>query len=378
MKGLSLKPVKVDAGQAPSDASADSSDIQDTGSFDLDNLPAAQPTRNQFNQNIQDPAQLESDDLNALPDVGGTLGKVYGNVSQVDPSRAAKILDVSQKLNQPPAFVDKNLDAAKKAADGPSPNFFEDIEARYPGTTKFLSDPKNMAVTHDDIPNVAQHEDLVNEITEARSISDDLLAGSQASVSGMIARRSMPSMRLSKNADWIDRGLFGAAQLAGDAPFMGAGAAIGAEGGATVGGTVGGLTMGLPGLALGGFVGGIVGGGYGAFAAPAALREQLRGAYEKGDTQSLAQIMETQGSALKEGNRQGLVGALTSTVGLGVGALPVRTGVKAVLAPAAEVGAMTVGQQEASGGDLKDIKGSDILDAALQVGVFHGLSEGNR
>lgn len=95
-----------------------------------------------------------------LPDQKPKVEGVYGDTSSLDPQRAAEVIQLSKRLQQPENFIDKNLDDVKKTVNAPSPSFFAEMEAQYPESTKFLSDPKNMAATHDDMPNVVQHEGL--------------------------------------------------------------------------------------------------------------------------------------------------------------------------------------------------------------------------
>lgn len=102
-----------------------------------------------------------------LPDKKPALEGVYSQVQSTDPDRAAKIIDLQKKLNQPAAFIDKNLDQVQKTADAPTTGFFKQLEDQYPGTAQFLMDPKNMAVTHDDLSNLPLTERLVQNVKSA-------------------------------------------------------------------------------------------------------------------------------------------------------------------------------------------------------------------
>lgn len=103
-----------------------------------------------------------------LPDKPPIIQQVHDSIPPgTNPDRAAKVIQLSQTLNQPPGSVDRNLEKAQQIAASPGPSFFQELETKYPGSTKFLSDPKNMAVAKDDLPNVAQHEGLVQSISSA-------------------------------------------------------------------------------------------------------------------------------------------------------------------------------------------------------------------
>jgi hypothetical protein len=102
-----------------------------------------------------------------LPDKKSPLEEIYRNVAKTDPTRAASVLSLAQRLDEPESFIDRNLDQTKKVIAEPHGSFFTELENQYPGTSKFLQDPRNMAVTHDDLPNVRDHEGLVNHLKDA-------------------------------------------------------------------------------------------------------------------------------------------------------------------------------------------------------------------
>lgn len=102
-----------------------------------------------------------------LPDQRPALQDVHDSVVKADPDHTAKVLSLADKLQQPAAYIDRNIPDAQKAAIAPNGPFFQALEKDYPGTTQFLMIPQNMAVTKDDLPNLAAHEGLIQQISHA-------------------------------------------------------------------------------------------------------------------------------------------------------------------------------------------------------------------
>jgi hypothetical protein len=96
-----------------------------------------------------------------FPDKVSPMETAFHQAVDVQPDHAANVLDLSSKLDQPPEFVDQNIDVARKAASVPPSQYFADVTKAYPLTADFLSDPKNMAVAKDDIHNLTKTESLV-------------------------------------------------------------------------------------------------------------------------------------------------------------------------------------------------------------------------
>jgi hypothetical protein len=96
-----------------------------------------------------------------FPDKVPPMEAAFKQSVDVEPDHAANVLDLSDKLGQPPEFVHTNLDVAKKAAAVPPSQYFADVTKAYPLTAEYLSDPKNMAVARDDIHNLTKNESLV-------------------------------------------------------------------------------------------------------------------------------------------------------------------------------------------------------------------------
>lgn len=313
-----------------------------------------------------------------LPDKENNLEEVYGNVAKHDPVHAAKVMDLAKRMNQPEAFIDKNLPDAEKLASAPHVSVWNHIQDNLPETHAFLSDPKNMVATHDDIPNVASHETLIKAITEAHDLTDSIKAGWQASVMGLQSRHGLPDTEMPKDASMINSLAAQAAGLAGDFTTMAAGGAAGAGIGATAGTIAGGIAGApfagvgaIPGAAIGGFVGAVAGGGAGAFAAPAAIKTALRLHYENGDIKSFKELLDRSGTVLKDASKQGLVGALTSLVTPMAGKFFEGTILKTMGPLAAEVGTMTTAGKAVEG-ELPSAR--DFAEGAVLVGGMHGAA----
>jgi hypothetical protein len=272
-----------------------------------------------------------------LPDKESPLVGLYKQVAAQSPDKTAKVLSLSKTLDQPPAFVDKNLPQAEQAATAPHPSFFAELESQYPESTKFLSSPENMGVAHDDMPNVAAHEALVQEAVKSRTLHDAFKAGYQNSLYGIIYRQKAPEMQLDPEAPALHRFAAGAAGIAGDLPFMIGGGIAGGLGGASV--------ASAPGAILGGAAGG--------FGAPAALKEGLLEHFRKGDIKNTQDLIDRSKSIVSTFGKQTAVGILTELTGMGTGFLAE----KAALAPlatgaaklATEAGALEVGGKGVEG-----------------------------
>lgn len=305
-------------------------------------LPQPGPAATPFQPGIGNADDLGFD----LPDQKPAIEKTYTDVSQADPQRAAEVFHYSGRLNEPEAFVDKNLDHIKKADSTPSPSFFTELETQYPGSTKFLSNPKNMAVTHDDLPNIAQHEALVNGVREAHSYWEDAVAGYQNSVIGLAKRGQLPDLTLPENAGILE----------------------------SLAHQVGTLAFDLPVMAAGGFAGaplGPLGSSAGAFALPAMLREEFIQQYKNGDVKDLGDLLERTKHILTEGAKQSVVGLATGVGGMIGGKLAAPFAsplLKSVLPLATEVGAMTTAGKAVEG---QMPTGRDFAEGLLMVGGMH-------
>lgn len=95
------------------------------------------------------------------------LNQSMAVATQVDPDKRAKSIQLSQQMNLPPEFVEKNYDELSK-------NFkvqslpYERIISEAPGTAKFMENPDNAAIAHDDIDNLTQIERGIKIVTSKR------------------------------------------------------------------------------------------------------------------------------------------------------------------------------------------------------------------
>jgi hypothetical protein len=96
-------------------------------------------------------------DLN-LPDKQSPARLSFMKVSGENPDRAAQIQTISKRTGNAPPLIADNLDKAKQAT-AYGPEFWKDIESKYPGTSKWAAVPANMAIAHDDIENLTNIED---------------------------------------------------------------------------------------------------------------------------------------------------------------------------------------------------------------------------
>lgn len=401
-RGTNLRAVPVapgsEAPDLPPDQNQPDAQSVNNGVDDLMNMPDVPLEARSIAPNAApSDSQSHGDDseLDALPSAAGSLGHVYNQVQHMKPDNVAEVLDASQKTGQDPSMVAANLPAAKQAAAAPSADFFKDIEDRFPGTTKYLQNPKNMALAHDDIGNLAKHEQLVKGVSQAMDLAGYLRAGWQASVIGLKSRGEMPDTVLPEDPTWWGKLAATAAGLAGDSTTMAAGGAAAATAAAPIGFAAGGATGlaigGVPAIPLaagGALAAAAIAGGAGAFAAPAAMKEYFKQKYTEGDIKGVADALDRGGRILKEATKQGLVGGLTAAAG-GVASLPFelaeQAGAKAilpsifknkslsVLSPlAAEDVTMTKAGNAVEG---KETKPGDYLDTALLIGAMHGMGK---
>lgn len=181
-RGANLRAIPVEPNTEQSDAPPEFSPNQpdavanNSAVDDLANLPDA-PHAMPIQPHDSNAQANSDDDLDSLPDAAGHLGHVYKAVYHGDPDNVAKVLNTSDKLGADPAQVAASLKDASKAASRPDDNFFQAIEDRYPGTTKFLQVPRNMAIAHDDMPNVAQTESLIQKVKDAFHSGENALTG---------------------------------------------------------------------------------------------------------------------------------------------------------------------------------------------------------
>lgn len=347
-------------GAAPSSVTPKETVNTDPLSF----LPNQPPPKNIVNNSL--------DDVD-LPDKPSALENKYASVKDLDPDRAAKVMDYSEKLGESPQFVDNNLDSIHRAVNAPKSSFFTELEANYPGTTEHLSQPKAIAAAHDDIPNLAAHEDLVKHATTAHGVFEAAHAGFQSSVSGLISRGEMPDITLPENASFLDRISSQIGALAGDFPAM----VVGGIAGTPIGGTIGaaaGSPFALPGLAIGAGIGAVGGASAGAFALPAAIKTALIQHYKNGDIKTSQELFDRSYEILKEVTKQSVVGLATAGTGGIAGKLVSNLApgiIKTALPVAAEIAGMTTAGAAVEG-EAPTWQG--LAEAAVLVGGMHAAS----
>ncbi len=136
-----------------------------------DNLP--KPSTGLLNGIEMDLAEPEPIQTPAVPPVAtpgpsldletqSNLVPLFKQAKTVDPARAATVTDLSRKTGEPIGYVDSNLDHVKKIVSTPPPSYFDDLEKRYPGTTRFLGTPANMVSAQDSIPHLKDLEDGID------------------------------------------------------------------------------------------------------------------------------------------------------------------------------------------------------------------------
>lgn len=191
---------------------------------------------------------------------------------------------------------------------------------------------------------------LSSQPEQAKDFMGALEAGLQISVSGLLARKKAPDKVLSEDAPMASRIAANVATVAGDIPFMAAGAILGGGAGIETG----------PGAAMTAMAG--------AFGLPAGLRATLMDSYEKGDFKSFGDFWERGSGIIWQTIKGELTGAATAGAGIATKAvLPAvaPTIVKSIAPTTAEIAAMTtVGK--ALDGEIP--KAQDFLDAAVIIG----------
>ncbi len=235
---------------------------------------------------------------------------------------------------------------------------------------------ENLKTAFEKVIEVAEGEKpKPREIPEAReptSFIEALEAGWQMSVSGLIARQELPGIAVTEDTSMFYNIVSQAGTLAGDVPFMVAGAGAGGSAGAATGAAIGTLGANPVTVAAGAIIGAGAGATAGAFAAPAGMRKLLMDQYEKGDIQTFSDFWERSSAVFLETAKAGTVGLATAGAGgvvgkIGKGVLqPLLTGTAKT---SAEIGAM-VSVGSALEGEMPDAK--DFLEAGILLGGIKG------
>ena len=105
----------------------------------------------------------------------GKLASAYEASARFNADDNAAAMRIAGKTGLPENFVYSNLPEARKSEGTISKVFLDQIEKDFPNTTKFLSEPRNMAVAHDDIPNLVEQEGLFEKIRKAEEAAARLM-----------------------------------------------------------------------------------------------------------------------------------------------------------------------------------------------------------
>jgi hypothetical protein len=116
-------------------------------------------------------------DLNQPDDIGvvdypvkkSPAELAYGQTIDVDPEHAAQVLGLAKKTSEHPAFIENNLEAAKREDAMPTSDYFATLEKKYPVTHAWVADPARMSVAKDDIDNLSMFEQAATEAVRASS-----------------------------------------------------------------------------------------------------------------------------------------------------------------------------------------------------------------
>jgi hypothetical protein len=94
------------------------------------------------------------------------LAQTYGTYSQINPDQEAQDRQTAQTLGLPQSIVNATPEVRKEAisqaqSQNNAPQDWGKFTADNPYTSKYLSDPQYMAIAHDDINNLAEHESIL-------------------------------------------------------------------------------------------------------------------------------------------------------------------------------------------------------------------------
>lgn len=213
----------------------------------------------------------------------------------------------------------------------------EDVDAYY-GQPAFDAQPVKDLVSANLQPRTKPAENFLEAFE----------AGTQMSVSGLLARGKSPDIEVGPDATRMQRIASTVGQMAGDLPAMVVGAGVG--------GTATGPLAPVGAMA-------------GAFALPAGMRKILMDKYEKGEATTFGEFWDRFAGAAIETAKGYVTGAATGAVGKGIAALPLSPAAKAAATLTGEVGTMTtVGA--ALEGHMPNAQ--DFIDTTLALGFIKG------
>lgn len=149
------------------DKKADYQDLLNSLPTESTELPkkAAEPAVVQLSKETP---QNETDLLNSIPEETTPLGQAYQSIPEQDPDKTAKILQVSHETQQPEEFVQENLPQIEADAKKPTDDYWYDVHENSPATASWLmKDPKNLAITHDDVEPLRKNESIFDDAKSA-------------------------------------------------------------------------------------------------------------------------------------------------------------------------------------------------------------------
>jgi len=273
------------------------------------------------------------------------------------PDQAAKVRQLSNDTNIPEEIVARNFEtiSRKKAVEH---NDYDSLIDNTPELAKWLEEPKNSSVAHDDLDNLKEHANLVNQAVIADDLHSSFRAGYQNSLYGLMYRQKAPETVLGPDATRLQKFVSGAATLAGDIPFM----------------IAGGLAGGVGGTAVAGPAGAFVGSAAGGFGAPAALKKGIIEHLHKGDIKDTADLLERSKLILKEFGKQTAVGLAVQATGGATGWLAQSAKLGATATAGAKI-ATEAGSLEVAGkaveGETPSIEG--YIDNLFLISAMHGM-----
>lgn len=224
------------------------------------------------------------------------------------------------------------------------------------------------------------------KVKEVKDWREAFEAGFQVSVSGLTARRGLPDKMVAEDADVFARVAGALGTVAGDIPYMWAGATLAAP--AAPASAAAGATIGALGGPVGGAVGGAIGGaapiGAGAAALPTFMREGLIRYYKKGGRNAKEYAANMVGAFFNKETigattEQAVVGAATGGLGRGAklaaGAKAAKMGLGATTTRAAtltaEKTAEIAGMTAATAAMAKEMPTAETFaESAVMVGAM--------
>jgi len=127
-------------------------------------------------------------DLN-LPDKQSPTKLSYMKVAGDNPDQAAQIQTLSKRVDAPPPMVAANIDKVKQATTY-SPEFWKNIDDKYPGTAKWAAVPANMVIAHDDLENLTAIEDTHSTFKNKFKSMGGAVGGMVQGIGGAISTAS--------------------------------------------------------------------------------------------------------------------------------------------------------------------------------------------